>query len=164
MQTQMKEEPNQEVDPIGKENDFQLVDNHLTPEDFVRLKTATGFIERPLAQVCKALANDLFDVSIHYKGTVVGMGRLVGDGAMYWYLQDIIVQPEYQGQGIGRMIVNRLLEYIKENAMPGTKIEIGLTAVKGKEPFYEKFGFSSGSSGMKKRMEIDRHTDQKESK
>ena len=86
---------------------------------------------------------------------MVGMGRLVGDGAMYWYLQDIIVQPEYQGQGIGRMIVNRLLEYIKENAMPGTKIEIGLTAVKGKEPFYEKFGFSSGSSGMKKWMEID---------
>jgi GNAT superfamily N-acetyltransferase len=83
------------------------------------------------------------------------MGRLVGDGAMYWYLQDIIVQPEYQGQGIGRMIVNRLLEYIKENAMPGTKIEIGLTAVKGKEPFYEIFGFSSTSSGMKKWMEID---------
>ena len=155
MQKQIKKEPNQEFDPIGREHDFQLVDNHLTPEDFVHLKIATGFIDRLLAQVCKALANDLFDVSIHYEGTVVGMGRLVGDGAMYWYLQDIIVQPEYQGQGIGRMIVNRLLEYIKENAMPGTKIEIGLTAVKGKEPFYEIFGFSSTSSGMKKWMEID---------
>ncbi len=73
MQAQIKEEPNQEVDPIGREHDFQLVDNHLTPEDFVHLKIATGFIDRPLAQVCKALANDLFDVSIHYEGTVVGI-------------------------------------------------------------------------------------------
>ena len=34
-------------------------------------------------------------------------------------------------------------------------MEVGLTAVKGREGFYEKFGFSCGSSGMKKRIEID---------
>lgn len=135
---------------------FQIVDNQLTPEDFIRLKVATGFMDRPIAQVEKALANDLFDVSVLHDGKVIGMGRLVGDGAMYWYLQEIIVLPEYQGQGIGRRIVNRLLEHIKEHAMPGTAVEIGLTAVKGKEPFYEKFGFSCGSSGMKKWLEIDR--------
>lgn len=83
------------------------------------------------------------------------MGRLVGDGVMYWYLQEIIVLPEYQGKGIGKSIVNRLIEYIKNTAIPGTKIEIGLTAVKGKEPFYEKLGFECGSSGMKKWMEIE---------
>lgn len=37
----------------------------------------------------------------------------------------------------------------------GLICKIGLTAVKGKEPFYEIFGFSSTSSGMKKWMEID---------
>lgn len=68
------------------------------------------------------------------------MGRLVGDGAMYWYLQEIIVLPEYQGKGIGKAIVNRLLDYIQNTAIRGTKISVGLTAVKGKEPFYEKFG------------------------
>lgn len=134
---------------------FQIVDNQLTPEDLIRLKVATGFMDRPIEQVKKALANELFDVSVLHDGQVIGMGRLVGDGAMYWYLQEIIVLPEYQGQGIGRRIVNRLLEHIKENAMPGTAVEIGLTAVKGKEPFYEKFGFSCGSSGMKKWLEID---------
>lgn len=138
------------------EPQFQIVDNQLTPKDFIRLKTATGFMDRPLEQVETALTNDLFDVSVLHNGKVIGMGRLVGDGAMYWYLQEIIVLPEYQGQGIGRKIVNRLLEHIKENTMPGTAVEIGLTAVKGKEPFYEKFGFSCGSSGMKKWLEIDR--------
>lgn len=134
---------------------FKLIDNQLTAEDFIRLKVATGFMDRPIAQVEKALANDLFDVSVLHDGKVIGMDRLVGDGAMYWYLQEIIVLPEYQGQGLGRRIVNRLLEYIKETALPGTKIEVGLTSVKGKEPFYEKLGFTYGSSGMKKQIEID---------
>ena len=83
------------------------------------------------------------------------MGRLVGDGAMYWYLQEIIVLPEYQGKGIGKGIVNRLIEHIKSAAIPGTKVDVGLTAIKGKESFYEKFGFTVHSSGMIKRLEID---------
>ncbi len=134
---------------------YELVDNQLTAKDFMRLKVATGFMDRPLAQAEKALRNGLFNVSAVCDGKVVGMGRLVGDGAMYWYLQEIIVLPEYQGKGIGKSIVSRLLEYIKNTAISGTGIEVGLTAVKGKEPFYEKFGFSCGSSGMKKWIEIE---------
>lgn len=119
---------------------FELEDNTLSAEDFIHLKVATGFMDRPLEQVEKALANGLFRVSAISNGEVVGMGRLVGDGAMYWYLQEIIVLPEYQGKGIGKAIVNRLLDYIQNTAIRGTKISVGLTAVKGKEPFYEKFG------------------------
>ena len=115
---------------------------------------AAGFIERPLPQGEKALKNGLFNVSAICGGQVVGMGRLVGDGAMYWYLQEIVVLPEYQGKGIGKSIVNRLLEHIKSAAVPGTIIDIGLTAVKGKEPFYEKFGFLVRSTGMGQLMEI----------
>lgn len=133
---------------------FELADNVLTAEDFIRLKMAAGFIERPLQQVEKALKNGLFNVSAICDGKVVGMGRLVGDGAMYWYLQEIIVQPEYQGRGIGKSIVNRLLEHIRSASIPGTIIDIGLTAVKGKEPFYEKFGFTVRPTGMGQLMEI----------
>lgn len=133
---------------------FELAENALTAEDFIRLKMAAGFIERPLQQVEKALKNGLFNVSAICDGKVVGMGRLVGDGAMYWYLQEIIVQPECQGRGIGKSIVNRLLEHIRSAAIPGTIIDIGLTAVKGKEPFYEKFGFTVRPTGMGQLMEI----------
>lgn len=137
-----------------EEVQVELLENELSAEDFVRLKVATGFMERPLEQVERALQNDLYHVAAVSDGKVIGMGRLVGDGAMYWYLQEIIVLPEYQGQGIGKRIVNKLLEHVRNTAIPGTWVEVGLTAVKGKEPFYEKFGFSLGSSGMKKRMEI----------
>lgn len=138
-----------------EELQIELVDNTLTAEEFIRLKVATGFMDRPLKQVERALENSLFNVSAIYEGKVIGMGRLVGDGAMYWYLQEIIVHPEYQGKGIGRKIVNRLIDHIKSASMPGTGVEVGLTAVKGKEPFYEKLGFSLGASGMKRWIDID---------
>ena len=92
---------------------YQMVENRLSAKDFIRLKIATGFMDRPIEQVEKALKNDLFDVTAVYNGEVIGMGRLVGDGYMYWYLQEIIVLPEFQGLGIGKKIVNRLLDYIR---------------------------------------------------
>ena len=90
--------------------DFALVENQLSANDFIRLKIATGFRNRPIDQVERALKNDLLDVVAIVNNEVVGMGRLVGDGVMYWYLQEIIVLPEYQGKGIGTGIVNYLLE------------------------------------------------------
>lgn len=135
-----------------KELEYYLKENELTVKDFIRLKVATGFRDRPIEQVEKALENNLFDVIAVCNDEVIGMGRLVGDGVMYWYLQEIIVLPEFQGKGIGTRIVDRLLEYIKDNTTPGTFVSIGLTAATGKDTFYEKFGFSK-SLGMTKYLE-----------
>ena len=136
-----------------KELEYYLKENELTAKDFIRLKVATGFRDRPIEQVEKALENNLFDVIAVCNDEVIGMGRLVGDGVMYWYLQEIIVLPELQGKGIGTRIVDRLLEYIKDNTTPGTFVSIGLTAATGKDTFYEKFGFSK-SLGMTKYLEL----------
>lgn len=135
-----------------KELEYYLKENELTAKDFIRLKVATGFRDRPIEQVEKALESNLFDVIAVCNDEVIGMGRLVGDGVMYWYLQEIIVLPEFQGKGIGTRIVDRLLEYIKDNTTPGTFVSIGLTAATGKDTFYEKFGFSK-SLGMTKYLE-----------
>ena len=137
----------------------KIIDNGLTPETFNKLKAAVGFPKAPIPQVEKALTNGLFNVVAMCDEKVVGMGRLVGDGAMYWYLQEICVLPEYQGKGIGMTIVNRLMEYIYENSMPGTKVTVSLMAAKGKEAFYEKLGFVARpndgcGAGMEKRMVI----------
>lgn len=127
--------------------DFSLVENQLSANDFIRLKIATGFRNRPIDQVERALKNDLLDVVAIVNNEVVGMGRLVGDGVMYWYLQEIIVLPEYQGKGIGTGIVNYLLDYIKKHTEDETFTSVGLTAAEGKTSFYERFGFQN-SSGM----------------
>lgn len=123
-----------------EELQYELVDNILRAEDFIQLKAAVGMIDRPLGQVEKALQNGLFHVSAICYGKTVGMGRLVGDGAMYWYLQDIIVLPEYQGKGIGKNIVNRLLKHIKSTAIPGTKHRSWFDICERERAFLRKTG------------------------
>ncbi len=132
--------------------EYKLIENQLKAEDFIKLKVSAGFRERPAELVEKALKNNLYDVVAVIDGEIIGMGRLVGDGVMYWYLQEIVVLPEYQGRGIGTAIVNRLLDYIAEHTEVGNFTSVGLTAAEGKEGFYERFGFSK-SRGMTKYIE-----------
>ena len=66
--------------------EIRLIDNILQAEDFIRLRIQAGFVEIPVEHARKALRNGLINVSAIYNGEFVGMGRLVGDGAMYWYL------------------------------------------------------------------------------
>ena len=135
--------------------EIRLVDNILQAEDFVRLRIAAGFAEVPVEHARKALQNGLINVSAIYNGELVGMGRLVGDGAMYWYLQEIIILPQFQRKGIGTMIVNHLVDYAKANSTTGKFTTIGGVSAKGKEAFYEKMGFEIISNGMIKMIEIE---------
>lgn len=77
------------------------------------------------------------------------MGRIVGDGAIYFYIQDIVVHPDYHNKGIGSEIMNRLVEYLNTNAPD--KAFVGLFASQGKESFYEKYdikNFAPNMTGM----------------
>lgn len=145
-------------------NKITFHENILKPEDFIRLRITVGFFETPMEQTKKALDNGLYNVVAICDGEVVGMGRLVGDGMMYWYIQDVAVLPEYQGNGIGKTIVTKLMDYAEKNSIPGTRTTIGLSAAKGKEPFYEKLGFERRPSdhagaGMMKRFVVPNHED-----
>ncbi len=52
-----------------------------------------------------------------------------------------MVKPEYQKQGIGKKIVNECILYIDKQLKVGWRIKIVIESAKGKESFYEKFGF-----------------------
>ena len=134
--------------------EIRLIDNILQAEDFIRLRIQAGFVEIPVEHARKALRNGLINVSAIYNGELVGMGRLVRDGAMYWYLQEIIILPQFQRKGIGTMIVNHLVDYARENSATGKFTTIGGVSANGKEPFYEKLGFEVISNGIIKMIEI----------
>ena len=68
-------------------------------------------------------------------GTLVAAGRALADGADCSYICDVSVLPEYQGSGLGKEAVLRLVERSR-----GHK-KIILYSVPGKEGFYKKLGF-----------------------
>ena len=62
-----------------------------------------------------ALEHSLFLISARDEdGKLVGFLRAVGDGYSILYIQDIIVLPEYQRQGIGTQLLRQTLEHFKE--------------------------------------------------
>ena len=68
------------------------------------------------------------------------------------YIKDVAVRPEYQGKGIGRMLINELLKYVSENSISGTDVFIELSASRDNIPFYEKFGFDTNDEQRLKLM------------
>ena len=94
----------------------------------------------------KSLENTFYSISIYDDNQIIGYGRIIGDTICFLYIQDIIVIPKYQNQKIGTMIMNKLLEKIKEVKNENPNVRVYLGASKGKEPFYEKFGFTRRSN------------------
>ena len=116
-------------------------ENALTAENYRAFQKKMKWNVDKYEQIDKSLKNDLYDVVALREDEVVGMGRLVGDGVMYWYVQDVFVLTECQRMGIGTEIVNRLIDFVKTNSLPQTEVSICLMSALGKEEFYEKLGF-----------------------
>lgn len=92
----------------------------------------------------RAITNSLHFVSVYDDKQIVGIGRVVGDNVICFYLHDVIVHPKYRNKGIGSAIVTNLLTYIKKHSCPNATIL--LMAHKGSENL---FGFISRPSDTK---------------
>ncbi|WP_208586199.1 GNAT family N-acetyltransferase [Gracilibacillus suaedae] len=128
--------------------DYEVLYNTTpTLDEYISLCSSVGWRDFMNCDVAEtSLRNTVFSVIIKDNNKVIGMGRIVGDGAIYYYIQDIVVHPKYQGYGIGKEIINTLMSYIENNAP--NKAFIGLFASEGKVDFYEKYGFKDYSPNM----------------
>jgi len=104
---------------------------------YLRSKIGWGDLDKNLAN--KSLEQSLFHVTVYDSATLIAMGRVVGDGAMYFYIQDVVVDPQYQKQGIGSLIMLEIEGYLTSTAQKGATI--GLLSAKGKEGFYSKYHY-----------------------
>lgn len=108
-------------------------------EEFIKLFNSVGW-ERDKKRIIEHKKHSCFAVSLYIENEIVGMGRVVGDGA-YFTIYDIVVDKKYQGLGIGSIIMREIVEWYKTIADDDTFLYVN--ACKNREPFYEKFGFRS---------------------
>lgn len=120
-------------------NNLIILEKAPTPQEYLLLRKKILWEEYIEDDVETALVNSLYSVSVYEKNQMIGFGRVVGDGRLCFYIQDIMVDPEVQGQGVGSKIMNHIIAYIHNNAANGAYI--GLMSKKGKESFYERYGF-----------------------
>jgi len=111
-----------------------------TVDDFLNLRSKVGWDELDANLAKVSLNNSLFHVTIQLNEQLIGMGRVVGDDAMYFYIQDLIVHPDHQNLGLGRVLMSKIEDYLFDSAKKGATI--GLLAAQGKESFYGHYGYT----------------------
>ena len=120
---------------------IEIVENKLDVETYLDIRASVHWKVLRKEQAEKALNNSLYTVMAVENGKTIGMGRIVGDGAAICYIQDFVVRPEYQGTSIGRKMMERLIAHVEELRMDQSEMMLCLMCAKGRERFYEKFGF-----------------------
>lgn len=123
-------------------------DRVATLDEHRALAAAVGWDDHfPWEVMAASLDRSVHGVVALVDGEVVGMGRIVGDGVHYFYLQDVIVRPEQGESGLGSTIVARLLDWIGETAT--AEAFVGLFASPEAVGLYEEFRFvTTDMTGM----------------
>ena len=118
---------------------YQIVEHLPASEEYNQLRQLVGWGVYEHDVILQALPNSLYCVCAVFNGEIIGMARIIGDGGIAFYIQDVIIKPEYQRQGIGKQLMNKIMDYIRAHA--NNNSVIGLMSAKGKEAFYTRYGF-----------------------
>ena len=112
-----------------------------TISEYKKLRDSVGWWKTGEKATEVALSNSLFSVVVVENNDIAGLGRIVGDGGLYFYIQDLIVHPEFQKSALGKRLMAELMSYVSANAKSGAFV--GLMAAKGLKQYYESFGFKA---------------------
>jgi predicted GNAT family N-acyltransferase len=124
---------------------YMIVEKLPSVEEYIDLRESAGWSYPNKKAIEKSLNNSSYCACAIENDRVIGMSRIVGDDSFIYLIVDVIVLSEYQNKRIGTALMEKIMEYLKENVQEYSSIT--LMAAKGKETFYEKFGFFKRPSG-----------------
>ena len=127
---------------IEREDIMQIKKETPTVDTYLDLREKVGWKKLSRTQAQRALDNSLAVFVAYDNEEPVGMGRLVGDGAVICYIQDLIVIPRNQKSGVGSELIEALISEVSEISEDNTEMMLALMCAKGRE-FYHKHGFIS---------------------
>lgn len=113
------------------------LDDRIETDEVVALYRANDWssADKP-EQLLAALRNSHGLVTARLDGRLVGLGNAISDGHLVVYYPHLLVHPEFQGQGIGRQMMDAL-----QQRYAGLHMQM-LTADGRAIAFYENLGFS----------------------
>lgn len=133
------------------------ISDSLSANEYNYLREQVGWESKNPIVVEKVIKNSTFVKKAVYDNCIVGMARAIGDGMSY-LLVDVVVSSKYQKKGIGKQLVNSIIEEVKGSTLYGEYSTISLISIKGMEKFYENCGFEAmpfgyNGNGMRIRIE-----------
>jgi GNAT superfamily N-acetyltransferase len=111
--------------------DFDFIQAYLSDQSY----WAKG---RSKTRMQKAIANSLcFGLYKKESGRQLGFARIATDYVVFAWLMDVFIAPEYQGQGLGKFLIQSILDHPSLQEVRG----IGLKT-KDAHGLYQQFGFA----------------------
>lgn len=130
---------------------YELISGAPPVDEYLTLRADAGLSPKTDAQGAAAIAGTWFFCHVRERATskVVAMGRVIGDGGWYFHIADIATHPDHQGAGLGRTVLDTLVERI--HAIAPADPYITLIADPPGRRLYEKAGFidTDPSLGMR---------------
>ncbi len=99
------------------------------------LKNAYWCKNKPRSLVEKSIKGSICFGVYHYKKQV-GFARVITDSTTFGYLADVFIVPEYQGKGLGKLLIKTIIECPDFQGFRSWSL-----ATKDAHGLYAKFGF-----------------------
>lgn len=125
------------MEPVA---DYKLIEAVPAVEDYLRLRSISGLTPRSAKAAQAGLPGSFFAVCAKHGDTTVGMGRIISDGALFFHLVDVAIDPDHQGRGLGKAIVAALLAHVRKLAP--AEAYVSLMANGEAHRLYAPFGFA----------------------
>ena len=109
--------------------------------EYNNLRIGAGWRSLSIEQAEVGLSNSAYLISAWDDDKPIGVARVISDRGYIYLIVDVIVAPDYQGQGIGRHMVEEIEVWLRQEKEGKPTMMVYLMAAEGKEEFYEKFGF-----------------------
>ncbi|RZJ05511.1 MAG: N-acetyltransferase [Brevundimonas sp.] len=117
---------------------YELTPETPSPADYLRLRIVAGLTPKAEANALLGLPNTWFAVVVRKDGQAVGMGRIIGDGGLFFQIVDMAVDPAHQGQGLGKAIMTALMDELRLKARGAY---VSLIADGEANRLYSQYGF-----------------------
>ncbi len=95
--------------------------------------------------------NSYFHIGAFDGDQLVGFVDTVSNSVTDAYIQDLMVHPDYQGNGIGTELISRAIEYLKKNHI----FMISVLFDEKLKLFYKRFGFNDMLCGQLQTFDVD---------
>jgi ribosomal protein S18 acetylase RimI-like enzyme len=103
------------------------------------LRRIAGLTPRSVEAAAAGLPHTVAAIVVRHGDEAVGMGRTIGDG-LFYQVVDIAVDPAHQGRGLGKAIVNSLMDALR--AIAPAEAYVSLIADGKANALYAQFGFT----------------------
>ena len=113
--------------------------NRTLPAELINLMNKCGERKRNPKTIIKALRDGLFMVGLYINDELVAFGRVSGDGAMYFLITDVMVDPAYEGSGADMQLYKEIDDFLLAVAPNDSRILVMTN--KKYESIFRTFGY-----------------------